>query len=575
MQKVSSLGKHWFLLCTPCKTVLLCIMFTLLAQFLFIPPMMQSTLIKSVDLTASNTNVSGAQISVSYHDGSASIQNNRFAMDIKSQRGYSWLIHLDNTWGFHPDKQSTISFTMHSNDAYNSADQDLYVTYTTTTDNNYQHISYSLPMDGKYENELNPMCDNAAIPTGDIVSCVEQSTCNGRTRRDEKMWYDDIAADADKYWIRPKNANHPNSWPITIHLTNDPVNNQALTVISTTTWGTFTQSCQFGESMTADSGLNIYIGGDESGEHIEFTKFHLKYVYEVDPTADSAADSTDEPTTSPASTPPTKAPTNGQRITPHPSQRPTYEPSLYLATHILTNQNKSDDDDSSTLQIVIVCLVAGIACVCGCMCLSVVFYVFGISSGKKEPIQRASKVVSAADDETNTVGYTNRNEVMMWMIHTVKLSEYADMFVNNGYDSMRAVHLIGGNTQLLRELGVKNASHRSLILSKIEQLQGNEGTQSSLQPVPSLVIAGTYYDSNGESETHMLKQNAREYRGEGSASVSTIGKDGHAVLQEATKRNIRKHIYLKGTPHSPKVSAIGKDRHAVSQEAILQNTIFL
>eukprot|EP01083_Nonionella_stella_P285261 971007_1 len=59
-----------------------------------------------------------------------------------------------------------------------------------------------------------------------------------------------------------------------------------------------------------------------------------------------------------------------------------------------------------------------------------------------------------------------RNVVIQWLRLEVKLPQYIDTFVSNGYDNMRAIQAINSKEQLAR-CGIQIPGHQTLILSEI------------------------------------------------------------------------------------------------------------
>eukprot|EP01083_Nonionella_stella_P090281 252238_1 len=60
--------------------------------------------------------------------------------------------------------------------------------------------------------------------------------------------------------------------------------------------------------------------------------------------------------------------------------------------------------------------------------------------------------------------------VISWLTETVRLPQYAQLFVDQGYDSMRAVQRIQGKSELCA-LGVEVAGHQTLIEREIKEIQ--------------------------------------------------------------------------------------------------------
>ena len=261
-----------------------------------------AVIIKSVNLTSSNTNDNNAQISIGSSNVDCWTQSNEWRIDVCSfgsgcnsntyQRGYHLEISLDNSWGFHPTKPSTISITMHSDTNLNSqSDLDLIATFSV---NSNQYFSYFIALDERNPNQIYPECIDANPPTqsianGDVKSCVESSYCSsaGCSERDCKA-----LGGSNHDTVFPSNTanNKDNAFPMTIALENDPISGESYTRISTPSWNEWTQGCGFGEAFATNSGLQIYLALDDDGEQLQFQEFYITYSYD-----------TDSPTTEPTS----------------------------------------------------------------------------------------------------------------------------------------------------------------------------------------------------------------------------------------------------------------------------------
>eukprot|EP01083_Nonionella_stella_P039971 108702_1 len=144
---------------------------------------------------------------------------------------------------------------------------------------------------------------------------------------------------------------------------------------------------------------------------------------------------------------------------------------------------------SADLRIAVYVLSSFIIC-CVCLCVVFVFYRYCLGDMKQVMhIQNEVMGDTAAmhkDVQTNVVpvnsgGWTvpqaeidfERDLVVQWLRHTVKLPQYTQNLFNEGYDNMRAVQAINSRQELAR-CGIKPSGHQTLILSEIAGLQGTQ-----------------------------------------------------------------------------------------------------
>ncbi len=296
----------------------------ILLPFTFLNPSI-TAIIKTVNLTTSNTNQTGAAISKSstWTHPDVSVWNNLWNINVgdndNSQRGYHLQIDLDNTWGFHPSKQSIISLTIYSTTTLipdSPIDLDLLLSFSV---NNSQYITHWLAVDniGSNDNTIYPGCDTNTIPTqslatGNIKECVESELCIpiNSALRDQKANGGNSGGTNAR--VEPDNLGHNknNDWPITIQLINNPINNTLFTYIMEPSWGQWKQGCGFGEAFYSDLGLQIYIALDDAGETINITTFQIEYSYNTEsPTLTPSSNPTSTPSQNP-SVNPTEIPTS-------------------------------------------------------------------------------------------------------------------------------------------------------------------------------------------------------------------------------------------------------------------------
>ena len=307
-----------------------------------------STIIKSVSLTTSNTNDNNAQITIGSANNDCYVWDNTWEIEVdnrwNSQRGYHLEIDLDNSWGFHPSNPSTITLTVHSDTSIDKQpDLDLLVTFSV---NKNQYLTHWFGLDNANPNSIYPgPCDISSSPTtllasGDVKACVESNWCVETDRRDQKATNNN----QNKY-IMPQNQftdddiDHDDAFPMTIKLTNDPINNQLSTVISSPTWNGWTQGCRYGNVFATASGMQIYLALDDADEFLQIEEIYIEYSIDTE-------SPTRAPTKNPSINPsisPTLIPTKNPSINPSssptiiPSQTPTNIPSgaFFVALHVL------------------------------------------------------------------------------------------------------------------------------------------------------------------------------------------------------------------------------------------------
>eukprot|EP01083_Nonionella_stella_P162753 534571_1 len=231
-------------------------------------------------------------------------------------------------------------------------------------------------------------------------------------------------------------------------------------------------------------------------------------------------------TTAAPSVVPTKHPSSNPS-TPSPSMHPTVEPTIAnpsvianMPTNALVSETTADNHGSelvlaASLSAILYSL-AGLCCSCGTV--FVVWYVREFRKKRKETAADVSikitgqsplsspresqlyhnKTAAVSKDasesvvniqmvtfETDHTTHANGGEeekaeetdfdvdrdiVMAWLCYTVKLPQYIDLFLDQGYDNIRAVQTIK-NTTHLSTLGVWLPGHQTIILAEISKLQ--------------------------------------------------------------------------------------------------------
>eukprot|EP01083_Nonionella_stella_P145322 455131_1 len=201
------------------------------------------------------------------------------------------------------------------------------------------------------------------------------------------------------------------------------------------------------------------------------------------PTPGPTQPTTPGPTGTP-SKPPTKRP---NEVVPVPTKKPTDGRSSEV-----TNTEQTDDAlhqlsgdqvsliDSAELRIAVYVTVSCLIC-CICICLMFGLYKYCYADMKQMHViqnglhMEASNAHQHVASNEMTVPQSEkdfeRDLVISWLRHTVKLPEYADNFFNNGYENMRAIQTIKSKEELV-ELGIKSPGHLALILAEIQSLQG-------------------------------------------------------------------------------------------------------
>lgn len=133
------------------------------------------TVDKTVTLTPSNTQDSGAYILTHIGEVSVGSPFDIWQVDIASQNSWQFILILDKTWGFSSTEKSSIEITVNSPSIATgpSTFDDIVFGFTT---NNQEYFSTWLPMDNNgQKNRIYPECDDSAAPTqtygvGDVSS---------------------------------------------------------------------------------------------------------------------------------------------------------------------------------------------------------------------------------------------------------------------------------------------------------------------------------------------------------------------------------------------------------------------
>eukprot|EP01083_Nonionella_stella_P260306 887715_1 len=161
-----------------------------------------------------------------------------------------------------------------------------------------------------------------------------------------------------------------------------------------------------------------------------------------------------------------------------------------MITSTTANTLKEAGDDDSpwiskdkTLRIaIIIVLAAAICCVCCCIGLLCYSRFPGIRiPTRSEPAvpmvdidthgsDQPPHIVPADEDEEAAF---ERDIVISWLNYTVNLPQYTQLFLDNGYDTMRSLQAIDGQEDL-KILGVDSLGHQVFILSQIKNIKAKD-----------------------------------------------------------------------------------------------------
>eukprot|EP01083_Nonionella_stella_P059270 155067_1 len=251
---------------------------------------------------------------------------------------------------------------------------------------------------------------------------------------------------------------------------------------------------------------------------------------------------------------PTAKPT--QPITNHPSFPPTPSPTFraILFVHVPmstaidqnvidlsstvspkqkgnANEEHTKEDsflfiESNLVRIAIGVVIALIMC---CICCCVAFLCYQCFAKKKRKASENEMVytqnpqhVIAASENAWTMPEAQfsielaeemkfEREIMVsWLTHTVKLPQYVSAFVKHGYDNMRVIRAIQTKGEV-RELGVKIKGHQTLILHEIKKLR-NDATNR---------LTADYGEAPGTMSTN--------WRGEWGQDMMHVGETGQST----------------------------------------------
>eukprot|EP01083_Nonionella_stella_P271166 918699_1 len=188
--------------------------------------------------------------------------------------------------------------------------------------------------------------------------------------------------------------------------------------------------------------------------------------------------STSKPTLNPVTTPATPSPNNAE----------TTDMVIGTANSATTTAFKEGRGDGnsgvpighpSTIQIAIIIVsVAAICCICCCVLLLCYKRFSTVQARDQREISMVDLRTHGTEPPSNIVPMDDNEEVafereivISWLQNTVKLPQYTQIFVENGYDNMRAIQAIERVTDL-EVLGVHSLGHKAFILSEIKKIKG-------------------------------------------------------------------------------------------------------
>eukprot|EP01083_Nonionella_stella_P030588 83841_1 len=196
---------------------------------------------------------------------------------------------------------------------------------------------------------------------------------------------------------------------------------------------------------------------------------------------------TSRPSIDPSVSPVTSEPTTAMHTvlsTDTPTVLPTKRPTPLVTTKrpIATvtdttedsNDGREDEDGDTRVQAedelndvrIAVYILCGLVICCLCLCVMFVFYRYW----RGDMIRKKTSDWGRAQEEIDH----ERHLVVQWLRYTVKLPQYTDMFLTNGFDNMRAIQAIKSKEELAR-CGIEMRGHQTLILAEIYKAASNIG----------------------------------------------------------------------------------------------------
>eukprot|EP01083_Nonionella_stella_P133645 406311_1 len=199
----------------------------------------------------------------------------------------------------------------------------------------------------------------------------------------------------------------------------------------------------------------------------------------------SAAPVTGKPTVFPTDGP-TDRPTHGPTIDKRPTRvvitsAPSAEVTVTATDSADSNDDSKGDPLSATADVrSAVYVVSGVICCCICACVMVMFYKFCLDDMKKM-MDIQNEMMGLGHDHAHAPGNVvavnsgdwtiphaeidvEHDLVAQWMRYTVKLPQYTEKLVNQGYETMRGIQAIN-SAEALARCGIKKVGHQTLILA--------------------------------------------------------------------------------------------------------------
>eukprot|EP01083_Nonionella_stella_P236449 830444_1 len=243
-----------------------------------------------------------------------------------------------------------------------------------------------------------------------------------------------------------------------------------------------------------------------------------------------------EPSVSPVTSKPTDAtaiptvlPTDGPTDRPTLKTPPTKQPTHVTTEGEATKDSKDSNDQGSDsneynaqgesadigdMRIAVYVVSSLIIC-CLCLCMVMLFYKYCYGDMKKM-IEIQNEMMGLGHDHAHAPGNVvavnsgdwtiphaeidvEHDLVAQWMRYTVKLPQYTEKLVNQGYETMRGIQAIN-SAEALARCGIKKVGHQTLILAEIVALQGTEFGTTSHGEGNRALPPGTGDDSMFEAE---------------------------------------------------------------------------
>ena len=287
---------------------------------LLAPIVIDGVIVKDVTLNANNPSVDGATV-IALRD--VTQNGDSWDVDVSDQTGYHLKLELDNTWGFHSTKESTIRIIIDGSSKWPTQGNELELMTTfmvyDPNQNTQQFFTIFLYMDENENNQIAPTCGggdtNAYMEASDIEDEVNNPV-GGETRVETAMW-------GEQGNIQPTNRNEDtNAFPREYILEHFP--NSELTIsIHNEQFTGFEQMCTFYEAFASNQGLTVFIAGSDDDEQFSISSIKVTYDYDTTPPP------TREPSDSPTNTITTDSPTTA---TPTTSAPTTHAPTTAVPT---------------------------------------------------------------------------------------------------------------------------------------------------------------------------------------------------------------------------------------------------